>query len=56
VDVKYSEWVRKARKDRLEADYNRASVFSREEAEEALARAREFVGVIETTLALSQVE
>ena len=35
IDVRFSDWLKKIRKARLEADYRHVHVFSREEAHEA---------------------
>jgi len=50
IDARYSEWFKKARKFRLEADYERRRDFTAEQVEEALAHAEEFVKAVETLL------
>lgn len=50
VDAKYSRWFKRIRKQRLAADYERARTFTREEAQEALEQATEFVALIEKLL------
>jgi len=50
VDAKYSRWFKLIRKARMYADYHRLRSFSRQEAEEALAQAAEFVSVVEALI------
>jgi hypothetical protein len=50
VDAKYSRWFRRARKFRLQADYERKRDFTLEQVNEAIDQATEFVGVIESLL------
>jgi hypothetical protein len=50
VDAKYSRWFRRARKFRLQADYERKRDFTLEQVNEAIDQAAEFVGVIESLL------
>jgi uncharacterized protein (UPF0332 family)/predicted nucleotidyltransferase len=50
VDAKYSGWFRRARKFRLQADYERKRDFTPEQINEAIDQATEFVGVIECLL------
>lgn len=50
VDARYSDWFRRIRKQRLAADHERGRTFTREEAQEALQRAVEFVALIEKLL------
>jgi len=51
VDAKYSAWFKRARKFRLQADYERKRDFAPEEVDEAIDQAAEFVGVVEDVLA-----
>lgn len=53
VDAKYSDWFQRARKFRLQADYERKRDFSPEHVERAIAQAEEFVQVVEAMLALA---
>ena len=53
VDRKYSRWFQRARKWRLEADYERRRDFSVEEVEEIIAQAAEFIAVVESLIASS---
>ena len=50
VAAKYSGWFRRARKFRLQADYERKRDFTLEQVDEAIDQAAEFVGVIESLL------
>ena len=50
VDAKYSRWFRRARKFRLQADYERRRDFTLEQVNEAIDQATEFVEVIEGLL------
>jgi uncharacterized protein (UPF0332 family)/predicted nucleotidyltransferase len=50
VEAQYSEWFKRIRKDRLEADYERMRVFTEAEGRLALERATQFVDVVETLL------
>ena len=50
VDAKYSRWFRRARKFRLQADYERKRDFTLEQVNEAIDQATEFVEVIEGLL------
>ena len=43
VDARFSEWLRKVRKARLEADYRHVHVFTEAEAREACDAARQLV-------------
>lgn len=47
VPEKYGRWFNKIQKARLEADYRHIKKFTKEEAEEALVEAQEFVKIIE---------
>ncbi len=50
VKSKYGRWFNKVERDRLAADYEHTKEFTREEAEEALNEAKEFVSVIQNIL------
>ncbi len=50
VDAKYSTWFKRARKFRLQADYERKRDFSPEEVDEAIDQATEFVETVEKLL------
>lgn len=50
VEKKYIRWFKGIKKNREEADYRHKRRFSKEEAQEALEEAGEFVGVIEKLL------
>jgi uncharacterized protein (UPF0332 family)/predicted nucleotidyltransferase len=50
VNAKYSGWFKRARKFRLEADYERKRDFTPEQVNEAIDQATEFVEVIESLL------
>lgn len=50
VKARYSRWFKRARKFRLEANYERKRDFTAEQVNEAIDQATEFVGVIESLL------
>ena len=50
VDAKYSGWFKRARKFRLQADYERKRDFTSEQVSEAIEQAAEFVDLIESLL------
>ncbi len=50
VDSKFGRWFKCARKFRLQADYERKRDFTLEQVEEAIARATEFIEMIEGLL------
>jgi len=50
VDARYSGWFKRARKFRLQADYERKRNFTLEQVNETIDQAAEFVGVIESLL------
>ena len=50
MDARFSDWLRKIRKARLEADYRHVHVFSQAEAHEACEAARQFVSQVRLLL------
>ncbi len=51
IEAKYGRWFNKIERARLSADYEHTKEFTREEAEEALNEAKEFVAVIRKYIA-----
>lgn len=56
IESKYGRWFNKIERDRLAADYEHTKEFTREEAEEALNEAKEFVSIIQNMMELCSNE
>jgi len=50
VDSKFKGLIKRAKDERMEADYKRDAIFTRDDAEHWLARAQEFVAAIEAEM------